>query len=91
MSFNILARIYLLGQLGLVEDPVIEAIARLEFQDGLRTVVLPGGCWYPCAQGSILNPTGARVTPEGHVDIPLVRPNSYFQSVKNREDINTRN
>ena len=34
--------------LGLVADPVIEAIARLEFEDGLRTVVLPGGCWCPC-------------------------------------------
>ena len=28
-------------QLGLVADPVIEAIARLEFEDGLRTGVLP--------------------------------------------------
>ena len=35
-------------QLGLVADPVIEAIARLEFEDGLRTGVLPGGCWYHC-------------------------------------------
>ena len=35
-------------QLGLGADPVIEAIARLEFEDGLRTGVLPGGCWYPC-------------------------------------------
>ena len=31
-------------KLGLVADPVIEAIARLEFEDGLRTGVLPGGC-----------------------------------------------
>ena len=37
-----------LPQLGLVADPVIEAIARLEFEDGLRTGVLPGGYWYPC-------------------------------------------
>ena len=36
------------GKLGLVADPVIEAIARPEFEDGLRTGVLPGGCWYPC-------------------------------------------
>ena len=36
-------------QLGIVADPVIEAIARLEFEDGLRTGVLPGGCWYPCS------------------------------------------
>ena len=28
--------------LGLVAGPVIEAIARLEFEDGLRTGVLPG-------------------------------------------------
>ena len=32
------------SKLGLVADPVIEAIARLEFEDGLRTGVLPGGC-----------------------------------------------
>ena len=32
---------------GLVEDPVIKAIARLEFEDGLRTRVLLGGCWGP--------------------------------------------
>ena len=32
------------GQLGLVADPVIEAIAGLEFEDGMRTGVLPGGC-----------------------------------------------
>ena len=31
-------------KLGLVADPVIEAIARLEFEDGLRTGVLHGGC-----------------------------------------------
>ena len=36
-----------LEELGLVTDPVIEAIARLEFEDGLRTGVLPGGCWDP--------------------------------------------
>ena len=34
--------------LGLVVDPEIKAIARLEFEDGLRTGVLRGGCWYPC-------------------------------------------
>ena len=33
---------------GLVENPVIEAIARLEFGDGLRKGVLPVGWWYPC-------------------------------------------
>ena len=31
--------------LGLVAGPVIEAIARLEFEDGLRTEVLPGDSW----------------------------------------------
>ena len=34
-------------ELGLVADPVIEAIVRLEFEDGLRTGVLLGGCWGP--------------------------------------------
>ena len=34
-------------KLGLIADPVIEAIARLEFEDGLRTGVLLGGCWCP--------------------------------------------
>ena len=33
--------------LGFVAGPVIEAIARLEFEDGLRTGVLHGGCWGP--------------------------------------------
>ena len=33
--------VLLARQLGLVADPVIEAIARLEFEDGLRTGVLP--------------------------------------------------
>ena len=36
--------------LGLVADPVIKAIARLELEDGMRTMrtgVLPGGCWGP--------------------------------------------
>ena len=35
------------NRLGLVADPVIEAIAKLEFEDGLRTVVHHGGCWGP--------------------------------------------
>ena len=34
-------------KLGLVAVPVIEAIARLEFEDAMRTGVLPGGCWGP--------------------------------------------
>ena len=33
------------NKLGLVADPVIEAIARLEFEDSLRMGVLFGGCW----------------------------------------------
>ena len=34
-------------KLELVADPVIEVIARLEFEDGLRMGVLLGGCWGP--------------------------------------------
>ena len=34
-------------KLGLVADPVIETIERLEFEDGLRTEVLLGDCWDP--------------------------------------------
>ena len=34
--------------LGLVADPVIAAIARPEFEDGLRTKFLLGGCWCRC-------------------------------------------
>ena len=45
----LLLPLYLIENLlGLIVDPVIEAIARLEFEDGLRMGVLPGGCWYPC-------------------------------------------
>ena len=46
-SYSILGATRLNNKLGLVADPVIEAIARLEFEDGLRTGVLPGGCWGP--------------------------------------------
>ena len=35
------------SELGLVADPVIKAIARLKFEDGLRTGVLLGDCWGP--------------------------------------------
>ena len=35
-------------KLGLLVDPVIETITKLEFEDGLRTEVLHGGCWQPC-------------------------------------------
>ena len=34
-------------KLGLVANPVMEVIARLEFEDGLRKGVLLGGCWDP--------------------------------------------
>ena len=34
-------------ELGLVAESVIKAIARPDFEDGLRSGVLPGGCWYP--------------------------------------------
>ena len=37
----------ILFQMGLVADPVFQAVVRLEFEDGLRTGVLPGGCWCP--------------------------------------------
>ena len=33
--------------MGLIANPVMEAIAMLELEDGLRTGVLTGGCWYP--------------------------------------------
>ena len=39
--------VYTLAYLGLVTDPVIEAIAWLEFEDGLRMGVHRGGYWYP--------------------------------------------
>ena len=35
-------------KLGLVVDPVIEAIASLEFEDDFSPGVLLGGYWYPC-------------------------------------------
>ena len=35
-------------KLGLVADPVIEAMSRQEFEDDLRMGVLPGCFWYPC-------------------------------------------
>ena len=31
-----------------VAGSVIQATGKVEFEDGLRTGVLPGGCWYPC-------------------------------------------
>ena len=31
-----------------VAGSVIQATGTVEFEDGLRTGVLPGGCWYPC-------------------------------------------
>ena len=34
-----------------VAEPVIEAIAWLEFEDDSRTGIYPGGCWYPCGGG----------------------------------------
>ena len=69
--------------LGLVAGPVIEAIARLEFEDGLRTGVLPGGCWYPCGgctypRINSAPPGGVRVGHKGSVVVKRtpVRPNS---------------
>ena len=49
---------------------MVEAIARLAFEDGLRTGGLPGGCWGPWAApclGSVPNPLGVRVGPGGGV------------------------
>ena len=48
---------------GLLEDPVIEAIARLEYEAGLKTGVLPGGCWYP--YGGCTYPSINSVPPGG--------------------------
>ena len=31
-----------------VVGSVIQATGTVEFEDDLRTRVLPGGCWYPC-------------------------------------------
>ena len=69
--------------LGLVAGPVIAAIARLEFENGLRTGVLPGGCQYPCGGCTYprINsaPTGrVRVGHKGGVVVKRthVRPNS---------------
>jgi hypothetical protein len=31
-----------------VAGSVIQATGTVEFEDGLRTGVLPGGCWCPC-------------------------------------------
>ena len=39
--------------MGLITDPVIEAIARLEFENGLRTGVLLRGCWYLGRESSL--------------------------------------
>ena len=37
-------------RLEIVTDPVINAIARPEFEDGLWTGVFPGGYWYHCGE-----------------------------------------
>jgi len=64
-QINIQVQINVSMQLGLIADPVIEAIARLQFEDGLRTVVLPGGCWCPWGGHTYprinTNPPGAQV------------------------------
>ena len=45
-----------------VAGTVIQATRTVDFEDCLRTGVLPGGCWYPLAAllspGSILHPGG---------------------------------
>ena len=72
------------GKLGLVADPVIEVIARLEFEDGLRTGVPleAAGALRAAAPNlvSIPNPSwgaGWSWEPCGCHRDPLVRPNSY--------------
>ena len=51
-------------KLGFVADPVIKAIARLEFENDLWMEVLSGGCWYHCG-GHIL--PGIKSAPPGVV------------------------
>ena len=46
--------------LGLVAGPVIEAIARLEFEDGLRTGVLQEDSWCPYSGHATLESDVAR-------------------------------
>ena len=64
-------------KLGLVADPVIEAIARLEFEDGLRMGVLLGGCWCPWGgrtypRTNTKPPLGAGVGPG--LGVVVIRP-----------------
>ena len=72
-----------LALVGAHSNLVIKAIVSLEFEDGLRTGVLPGGCWYPCGGCTYprINsaPTGrVRVGHKGGVVVKRthVRPNS---------------
>ena len=46
-TIHTLHKAILIHELGLLADPLIEAIARQKFEDGLRTGVLLGGCWGP--------------------------------------------
>ena len=55
-------------KLGLLADAVIETIARLEFEDGLRTEVFHGGCWQPC---------GVRTWPKTKSNPPPHQVGSY--------------
>ena len=41
-----------------IADPVVKAIVRLEFEDGLRTGVFPGALAATVSLGSISNPLG---------------------------------
>ena len=45
LKWNIHSKITYLVRLGLVADPVIEAIARPEFEDGFKVKVFPEGYW----------------------------------------------
>ena len=75
-------------RMGLVADPVIQAIGRLEFEDGLRTGVLQEVCWCPYGVRNkpMVNakyPYGVRQNPWGNKvwmqvgSCSLVKPNSY--------------
>ena len=54
---------------------VIKATGAVEFEDGLRTRVLPGGCWCPCGGRTYprinSNPPGMRVGPG--LDVVVIR------------------
>ena len=76
--------IQLAQRLASIAVAVIQAIGRLEFEDGLRTGVLQEDCWCPCGirtknMVTAKHPFGVRHDLEGGVDgdlCPLSKPNS---------------